>query len=392
MWRLHQSLKQLGHESHALVGERLGTDKDCHAIPVSMLERVRGLVYRWRGFNDVYLTGTRRLVNHEWVKQADVIHLHNLHGGYFNYRALPELCRDRHVVWTLHDMWPLTGHCAYSFECARWRDGCGCCPHVDTYPAIERDTTSAVIHDRMRVFEALKNAARGVDIVSPSLWLHEIARDSVLRTFTHHHVPHGVDLSVYQPTSRDAARAALGLHAKARGLLCVASSFANPTKGMSDLISALHALPEHARQTLELWLVGLGASALAAASPVPTRDLGYNTGDAVKALIYSAADAVVVPSRAENFPLVVIEALACGCPVLGTSVGGIPDAVREGETGLLAQPDNPEALAAVIERWCTGQGLTVAMRDTCRAVATNEYDHQHMVARYTGIYDAGSCG
>jgi glycosyltransferase involved in cell wall biosynthesis len=67
--------------------------------------------------------------------------------------------------------------------------------------------------------------------------------------------------------------------------------------------------------------------------------------------LFRAADASVLPSAWENFPHTVVEALAVGCPVIATAVGGVPEVVRDGENGLLVAPRDPDALAAAVSRF-----------------------------------------
>ena len=67
--------------------------------------------------------------------------------------------------------------------------------------------------------------------------------------------------------------------------------------------------------------------------------------------LFRAADASVLPSAWENFPHTVVEALAVGCPVIATAVGGVPEVVRDGENGLLVPPNDSAALGAAIARF-----------------------------------------
>jgi len=73
--------------------------------------------------------------------------------------------------------------------------------------------------------------------------------------------------------------------------------------------------------------------------------------------LFRAADASVLPSAWENFPHTVVEALAVGCPVIATSVGGVPEVVRDGENGLLVAPNDAAALGEAIERFFTDASL-----------------------------------
>src|SRR6185503_5321033 len=90
---------------------------------VNKAEQVTGLEYMLLPWKNQYLT-------HDFVRQADIVHLHNLHGGFFSPAILPALSRAKSIVWSIHDMWPLTGHCYYPdmYECSRWQTGCGRCP------------------------------------------------------------------------------------------------------------------------------------------------------------------------------------------------------------------------------------------------------------------------
>jgi glycosyltransferase involved in cell wall biosynthesis len=73
--------------------------------------------------------------------------------------------------------------------------------------------------------------------------------------------------------------------------------------------------------------------------------------------LFRAADASVLPSAWENFPHTVVEALAVGCPVIATAVGGVPEVVRDGENGLLVAPGDSTALASAIQRFFEDDAL-----------------------------------
>ncbi len=99
-------------------------------------------------------------------KEADLIHLHIIHAGFFSMRHLPELTRRKPVVWTLHDPWALTGHCLHPFDCDRWKIGCGKCPDLKTYFSLRRDHTKFLFSYKERSFRSLD-----LDIVVASKWM-----------------------------------------------------------------------------------------------------------------------------------------------------------------------------------------------------------------------------
>src|SRR3990172_6801419 len=87
---------------------------------------------RLRGREDFNFPGTAALLELPG-RTPDALHLHNLHGGYFDLRALPALTARVPAVLSLHDAWLLSGHCAHSFDCGRWETGCGECPALWIY-------------------------------------------------------------------------------------------------------------------------------------------------------------------------------------------------------------------------------------------------------------------
>jgi hypothetical protein len=159
------------------------------------------------GLRYVALDNWREWRRDPFVQEADILNFHNLHGNYINYRHLSAILGDKAAVLTLHDMWALTGHCSYSFECERWKSGCGRCPHLDIYPNVRRDATAWEHWLKKRAFARCRFHA-----VSPSRWLAECARQSpILGHFPVHVVPYGLDVEAYRPREKSLARAALNI-------------------------------------------------------------------------------------------------------------------------------------------------------------------------------------
>ncbi|MCS6783553.1 MAG: glycosyltransferase, partial [Gloeomargarita sp. SKYG98] len=114
--------------------------------------------------------------------------------------------------------------------------------------------------------------------------------------------------------------------------------------------------------------------------------LGYIQSDHVKAGIFGAADLFVLPTRADNLPLVLQEAMACGVPLVSFAVGGVPELVRPGVTGALAQPEDYRDLAYQIERLLTDETYRLTLAHNCRTIALQEYDLTLQVQRYRQLY------
>ena len=142
-YRLHQGLLAQEIDSKMLV-ENVKTDSDRIAT-VPRKTRIENQLYRftrYSGLNDINLFSSFDIPNYKFYQDADILNFHNLHTGYFNYLAISKLTKTKPAIFTLHDMWSFTGHCAYSYDCDRWKIGCGRCPYPDIYPAIRRDSTS----------------------------------------------------------------------------------------------------------------------------------------------------------------------------------------------------------------------------------------------------------
>lgn len=148
--RLHDAQLRLGHSSRMLVGYRYKDRPEIEMLPprdtpwrrrlhrfVNRFEELTGLQYLWQPWK-------AGVLRHRFTRQADVINLHNLHGGYFSHTVLPELSQRIPVVWTLHDLWSMTGHCGqpHVHDCERWKTGCGKCPALSDPPAVTIDTTA----------------------------------------------------------------------------------------------------------------------------------------------------------------------------------------------------------------------------------------------------------
>jgi glycosyltransferase involved in cell wall biosynthesis len=347
--RIHSALRRRGHRSRMLVKYKVLEDADIDTVygggALRLADRVADEV-TWRiGLQYQLLPSRQRVLQHPWLKQPDIIQLYNTHGGYFSHRVLPKLSRRAPIVWRLSDMWPMTGHCAYAGSCGRWQTGCGHCPDLGAYPAVGLDTTGFLWRQKRRLYKKTR-----LTIVAPSRWIEAAARKSpLLAGAAIHRIPNGLDLSVFRPQERDAAREFLSVP-KDRKVILFAPHVAsdNPRKGTDLLEAALHRIGP--REDIVLLLAGQGAQRWSGKVPQRVLSLGYLRDDRLMAMANAACDCAVVPSSAENLPNGVIEAFACGRPVVAFDAGGLRDAVRSGETGILVPAGDASAFSEAIDR------------------------------------------
>ncbi|HIK16965.1 MAG TPA: glycosyltransferase family 4 protein [Leptolyngbyaceae cyanobacterium M33_DOE_097] len=381
-FRLHQGLLAQNIDSRLLVRKaKTNSERVATVAANSRLDRMLGRINNRFGLKYLNHVSSFDFVNHEWFRNADVLNFHNLHNGYFNYLAIAKLTQKKPAVFTLHDMWSFTGHCAYSYDCDRWKIGCGHCPHLDTYPAVQVDNTQLEWKLKNWVY-----SRSNLTIVTPSRWLYEQAQKSMLNRHPIHHIPYGIDTDTYQPLNFEYCRYVLGLPQQKHILMFAAESLLDARKGGDLLLEALKRLPDQLRSETTLLTIGTGGEAIAESTGIETFNLGYVSDDRLKVIAYSAADLFIFPTRADNLPLVLQESMACGTPMVSFKVGGVSDLVRPQITGYLATPEDPDDFSHGITELFQGCDLRNQMKKNCRAIALQEYSLDLQAKRYIELY------
>ena len=381
-YRLHQGLLNQGIDSKLLVG-RAQTD-DPRVTQVSRDYRVENLLYKLThraGFNYINHISSFSIPKHSCFQAADILNFHNLHSSYFNYLAIPQLTAQKPAVFTLHDMWSFTGHCAYSYDCTKWQTGCGQCPYPSTYPVIRRDSTRWEWKLKDWVYSRSQ-----LGIVTLSNWLTKQVKASMLGRFPIHHIPNGIDIDAYQPLDPELCRAALDIPLTKKVLLFSAANLKDLRKGSDLLIKALQQLPPTLKQDCLLLTFGQRTANLEAEVDMPAMHLGYISSDRLKAIAYSAADLFLFPTRADNLPLVLQESMACGTPMVSFRIGGVPDLVRPGITGFLAPPEDTDQFCRSIVELLADDATRQQMKKNCRHIALEEYTLELQAKRYKQLY------
>ena len=294
-----------------------------------------------------------------------LFHFHDLSGA-LSALTLHLLADHAPVIWTLHDCSPITGGCLYPLDCTRYLEHCGECPQAGTWPLNTlRDGTA-----QARSLQRWVHRQRRIHYVSPSRWLASLARscgaiDEIAV------IPNGVDVDAFQPSlRRDELRAALGIPQGRCAVLISASYLKDRRKGADEARQVLRALP--AGQRPFVLLVGHGtAEDLASFQEFDYRHFGYVDNNLRLRDFYAAADVYLNCTIADNFPLSVLEALACGTPVLGFRTGGIPEIVREGTCGALVEPGDVAGLAKLLGHYLQGRVGSDWREQARRHVAQN---------------------
>jgi glycosyltransferase involved in cell wall biosynthesis len=311
--------------------------------------------------------------------RPDIVTLHNLHGAGWSPNLAAVCVRHAPTVWILHDMWSFTGRCAYSYSCRKFIDGCDAlCPTPREYPALAPKLIAGAWASRRRILEANPEMVA----VCPSRWL---ASEALMGLWKGHRVeviPRGLPLEKYKPLNQTSARAALGVHSRGPVLLAAAPNLLERRKGGSILTQALQHV---AHRPLTLLTFGHKIEPLRPEG-IDLKQLGFVNDEQTKVLAYNAATVFVHPAPVEAFGLVVMEAIACGTPVVGFPTGGLLDMVRPGRTGWLADSMTSKALAAAIDEAIADPQRASSMRASCRAVAESEYGIELQARRYLELF------
>ena len=286
---------------------------------------------------------TNSLVRKIRELDPDVIHLHNLHGYYLNIKILFDylLTVNTPVVWTLHDCWPITGHCVY-FDfvgCDRWKTGCFDCPQKTTYPGSILFDNSKTNYKRKR--EIFRSVERAI-IVPVSQWLASLLKESFLSDHEIKVVNNGIDLDTFTPQADNYSIRKKYQVGDRFIILGVAGTWSE-RKGLNDFITLAGKLPEDCI----IILVGLTANAIRS---LPPNIIGItHTEDLLELVkLYSAAGLYVNPTREDNFPTTNLEALACGTPVATYRTGGSIESITP-QTGFIVQKGDIAGLLNVID-------------------------------------------
>lgn len=393
-YRLHQGLITACIESRMLVSDKLSADPAVNQLPPSScsisgrtahrLLRACEYALNQVGPQNLFSVAAFLALRHPWTDAAGVIHLHNIHWHSRNFSPLmlPILSRKKPLVWTIHDMWPLTGHCYNPIECERWREGCGRCPDLKSYIPLLVDTTAAMFRLKRNMVEKSR-----LVIVTPSRWMKGMVSESpIFYDKEVRCIPNGVDTHIFYPLDRATARSRLGIPMSNNVILFVASQLHDPQKGYPYFMEAIAKLNLPKKETVVLTMGGgrLPADGL---SGFPIKALGYISDEAKMAEVYSAVDVQVMPSLQESQSNVVLECLACGTPVVCFDTSGPRDMVRHQNNGYLARWKDTDDLAVGIEFVLGLPEQRRSLRHEAGKTVQDSFSLEQMVQSHLSLYE-----
>ena len=375
---LHVQLTTQGHESHIFAAVDNTNSPECSSYinPVLLrLSQIENRVLGNQGFG--HLTKTAAMILDIKRFAPDIIHLHNLHAFYMNCELLFDFLIDygKPVVWTFHDCWPFTGHCAYfdTIGCNKWKTGCNkCADHLKLYPNSFIDRSSYFFEKKKTVFNSLTN----LTIVTPSQWLADLVKESFLSNHKIEVINNGIDLSKFRPLNRAELKIKYGFEGK-KVLLGVSSMGFSGRKGLDDFIELSKLLSS------DYQIILIGANSVDS-KRIPPEIVALGRTESILQLneYYSMADFFLNPTKEDNFPTTNLESLACGTSVITYPTGGSPEAIDE-TCGMVTNSCKPEELYEAILNYQTGENQA----ELCRNRAENLYSKELFAEKYLKIYE-----
>lgn len=383
---LHRALLAAGHESDYAVATRALSEPRIHELGGPWLRRANAVAVklekRLSRQSELALLG-HAFLGAPYVKQADLIHLQLLHANsFFSLRHLPGLADgSRPVVWTVHDPWITTGHCVHSLGCDRWRTGCGSCPDLSLPLPIKWDRTAANWAFKKRLMERAR-----IHLVVASHWMaRRVAESPILAGLPCSRIPFGIDTTIFRPQPKPAARVALGIPPGAR-VAAVRWAPSYTIKGTRFAEAALLSLPPDTLTDVICFDTARGDEVAAIRGRYRVTTIHAQDNPAAIATGLAAADIFLMPSLAETFGMMAIEALACGAVPIVFDGTALPEVIDAPRGGPVIESGSTAALASAIIMLMANRGAREFHRDQGLALVRSRYDEQRYIADHLALY------
>lgn len=370
-------MTDLGFENYVFYGEGYSQYQKSYKIGSNLDLRVHQFLSRITDKHALYSKkATKALIKQIRTINPDVIHLHNLHGYYLNINLLFNYLKTTNykIVWTLHDCWSFTGHCAYFdyAECNKWKIECEKCPNKKQYPKSWLIDRSKKNYKEKKILFSMELQ---MSIITPSDWLNNLVHESFLQNHDILTINNGIDLSKFKPTS-STFRIKNDLEDKFV-ILCIAVDF-EKRKGSKFMIELAEILDDSFRMIV----LGLNEKQM---KLIPSNIIGIKKTNDIHELaeLYSIADVYLNPTLEDNFPTTNLESLACGTPVITFNTGGSPEAIDE-STGIVVYDKNIFALKEAVLKIKGNQKDYYSA--ACIERANKNYDKNNAYLKYLNLY------
>ena len=314
----------------------------------------------------------------------DIINIHWTHGNkMIPLEILYNLTKLKPIVWTIHDMYPFTGGCHYSYDCNRYKDGCYNCPQIENKLL---DFTNLSWKKKQETYNKIKN----LQLVTPSKWMQDCISQSILKNIPVKTIPYGLDTDKYKPFKNYSIREIFNITQNDDVILFFGK---NKRKG-DDLIveCIIQYLRQYNKTNINnLHLINCGKlinlpSEIINNKKIITHKIGRVINENLLISLYNISDILLLPTRADNLPSTVIESISCGTPVVTTNIGGIPDMIIDNLNGLVVQSNSSKELASAINQCFQDKTKLAEMGKAARLYAINNYSMSIQAGKYSKLF------
>lgn len=323
------------------------------------------------------------ITNNELIKDADILHLHWTNSGFLSVSDLEKLIKTgKPIIWTLHDMWTFTGGCHYSGSCNHFETECGSCPFLKD--AGNHDLSHTGWLRKAKMYYEAKN----ITFVACSNWLANVAaKSSLIGELPIKAIPNPIDIAVFSPGDKATERQKRGISVDAKVVLFGAANINDKRKGISYLVDALQLLKDGVKDTSAIEVVIFGKNKHFDVSQLPfsVHQLNIITDENEMAAIYSLADVFVTTAIEDNLPNTVMEAMACGTPVVAFNTGGIPEMIDHLQSGYLAELRSAQGIADGITELLYNSDSR-QLSNSARQKVLDNYTNEKVAKPYIELY------
>lgn len=379
---LNKYFLSIGHEPAHYVWEKLGNDPRTYKLGTPFVKW--GLYYAPRVIEKIFslqsllsLTPVAFALS-KCFRNSDIVHYHLIQNNYFNIAALPFLSHTKPSVWTLHDMWPLTGHCVYSFDCERWRIGCGECPYLDTHIAMKYDRTAFMWKMKKLIY-----SRSSLDIIVASKWmLNKVKTSPLLSELPIHLIPFGIDTDIFSAQSKILSRSLLGIQCD--NFVVGVRSSNSKFKGLSQFKECLRKI--HSNRPITILTFDVKGLLDEFKDRYQVVDCGWIDDEMKIRDIYNAMDIFVIPSLTESFNLMAIEAMSCEVPVVAFDTTPVCDLFFRDFAGITVPYGDSKAMAHAVQTLIENENQKNILAKNGRKLALEHYKFKVQAQKILEVY------
>jgi glycosyltransferase involved in cell wall biosynthesis len=389
-YQQHKALQAVGIDSKMLVLQKLSTDRSVLAPSDKttdiLLSSIRPIIDRTlvtsylRQKKYIFSPAISPLFELKKIHEInpDVINLHWINKGFMRIESLKNLKKP--LVWTLRDMWSMTGGCHYTEGCDRFQNQCGACPQLESNK--ERDLSRQIWTRKQRSWQDLN-----LHLVAVSHWIKDcVSKSSLLHQYPIEVIPSTIDTNIFLPRDKSIARDFLSLDRNKYYLLFTTLDPKDKRKGLNLLLKALPYLSNfNLKQEVEILVLGTDTFEPSQFINIPVRCLGKLSDDLSLSLVYNAADVTIVPSIQDACPKTGLESLACGIPVVSFDSTGLRDIVEHRVNGYRAQCFDPQDLAQGLQ-WVLEHENPEELSINARKTVEERFLSSTQAMRYIDLY------